>query len=272
GAAVCIAPLGMALLPSARDLAAGKSWGLVGVFGACGPFVLAKMLVGGRWDAWGTWVLALMGTAGLLVIVWLGAWKGLGRIGVVGALAMLSVVGLGLAAVSPVAGVGAVWLMALGAIVAGLEGERVGFAYGGAVVMAGGAVGGWLVVQGALTARYGLIAVMALPAVILVAALGWKKNELGKVGWVAVLVGVVLIASAIYPQAVIEWFARPAVEAMAGGVGAPVGLVRNWGIGLQVVSTNELALAALPATGIAVAVFLAWVVLYWIKTLMKVKM
>ena len=70
---------------------------------------------------------------------------------------------------------------------------------------------------------------------------------------------------AVYPQLVVEWIARPAAQAMAGGVAAATDLVSNWGIGLQVVSPAEVVLAALPATGIAVAVFLAWAVLYWVR-------
>jgi hypothetical protein len=228
------------------------------------------MLVGGRWDGWGTWVLALMGTAGLLVITWQSVWKGIGDDGVVGALAMVSVIGFGLATLSPMAGVGAVVLMALAAIVAGSASGMVGARYEGAVVLAGSVVGLWLVAQGALTARYGLVAVIVLPAAMLVAGI-WmngkdkdKEVSRGKARW-TVVVAVLLVVSAVFPQAVIEGFGRPVVEALAGGVGAPVGLVSNWGLGLQVVSPSEVVLAALPATGIGVAVFVAWVVLYWGK-------
>jgi hypothetical protein len=270
GVAVCALPVGALVLGKTRGWAAGRSRGLVELCIACGPFVLAKMLVGGRWDGWGTWVLALIGTAGLLVITWQSVWKGIGNIGVVGALAMLSVIGFGLATLSPMAGVGAVVLIALAAIVSGSESGGVGARYEGAAVLAGSGVGLWLVAQGALTARYGLVAVIVLPAAMLVAGI-WmngkdkdKEVSRGKARWM-VVVAVLLVVSAVYPQVVIEGFARPVAEALAGGVGAPVGLVSNWGLGLQVVSPSEVVLAALPATGIGVAMFVAWVVLYWGK-------
>jgi hypothetical protein len=79
------------------------------------------------------------------------------------------------------------------------------------------------------------------------------------------VVVVLLCVNAIYPQAAVEWLARPAVAAMAGGVAAPTEVVRNWGVGLQVVSTAEAVEASLPATGLAVGVFVAWVVLYWMR-------
>jgi hypothetical protein len=74
---------------------------------------------------------------------------------------------------------------------------------------------------------------------------------------------------AIYPQAAVEWVLRPAVGAMAGGVGFPSMLVANWGLGLTVESAQEHVLAALPATGIALALFLAWVALYWLRALAR---
>jgi hypothetical protein len=54
---------------------------------------------------------------------------------------------------------------------------------------------------------------------------------------------------------------------MAGGVGALAGLTTGWGVGLAVMSPDGLALAALPATGMGLAVFLAMVSLYWLKRL-----
>ncbi|HKP51399.1 MAG TPA: hypothetical protein VJ183_01975, partial [Chloroflexia bacterium] len=70
---------------------------------------------------------------------------------------------------------------------------------------------------------------------------------------------------AVYPQALAELVLKPAVGAMAGGVGALSTLTTDWGVGLSVVSGQGATLAALPATGIALTVFLAWVALYWLK-------
>jgi hypothetical protein len=67
---------------------------------------------------------------------------------------------------------------------------------------------------------------------------------------------------------VVEWFARPAVGAMAGGVGTTSNLVSRLGLGLVSIRPDESLSAALPATGIALAVFLAWVALYWLRGLL----
>jgi hypothetical protein len=242
---------------------------LSGLYAVCAPFVLAKMLVGGRWDAWGTWALALVGTGVLIMLAWEGGRREVRGTRVGQALAILCVVGLALAAVSPMAGLGAVVLLALAALVAGVEGKLQLCSYRGAMVLAGGVAGLWLISQGALAARYGVVAVVALPTIMVVMsghAPGEEAGRSSRVGvGVAAVIALIVGLGAVYPQAVVEWVARPAVQAMAGGVGAPTDLARNWGVGLQVVSPAELVLASLPATGMALAVFVAWVVLYWLK-------
>ncbi len=246
----------------------GKSPGLMALYGAGAPFILSKMLVGGRWDAWGTWTLALMGMVALLAIAWVtvstSGWKATpGQV-----FAGLSVAAFGLATLSPVAGLGAVLVLSLAAVLAAMGHHPNWNSYFGAVVVAGSLAGLWLLSHGALAAGYGLPGVAGLPIIIFVAGLAqWatKGGEQDRAGTVATATLVLLGISAIYPQWTVEWVAQPAVDAMAGGVAAPAGLVNNWGIGLQVASPGEVVLAALPATGIAVALFMAWVVLYWAK-------
>ena len=70
----------------------------------------------------------------------------------------------------------------------------------------------------------------------------------------------------VYPQALIEWVARPAVTSMPGGVGALRELTSEWGVGVEINSPTQ-TFAALPATGMALGVALALVALYWLKLL-----
>jgi hypothetical protein len=131
----------------------------------------------------------------------------------------------------------------------------------------------WLLSQGALVARYRLVAALLLPAVLFVSYYVRGESDAppskGPVRFVALLLACPLVLVVIYPQAAIEWVLRPAVGAMAGGVGVPSTLVTNWGLGLLVRSPQEVVLAAFPATGIALAVFLAWTVLYWLRGLAR---
>jgi hypothetical protein len=54
---------------------------------------------------------------------------------------------------------------------------------------------------------------------------------------------------------------------MAGGVGALTGVAVDWGVGMLMRTSQGTTPAALPSTGIALAVFLASVALYWLKQL-----
>lgn len=276
GVAACAGSVGGLFVE--RKSPTDASSGLMPIFAVSGPFVLAKMLVGGRWDAWGTWSLALMGTIALLAFMLWSIKEGTHPNGIVSALALLSVIAFALASLSPVAALGGVWLMVIAAIVTPIEDRRAWPRYAQPLIVAGAMVGLWLLASGALAARFGLIAVITLPVALLAAAMlrgseGIERepnNNVGKSQFGGgVLVIALLIVGAIYPQGIVEWVARPAVEAMSGGVSAPTALTRNWGIGLQVISPPELLLAALPATGIAVAVFLAWALLYWANLIAK---
>jgi hypothetical protein len=265
-------PVGMAVLWRALYRPENEAGGMPELYAACAPFLLAKMLVAGRWDAWGTWALALVGTIALLAWGWQVARSEGGGATPARVLAILCLVGFALAPLSPMAGVGAVILLALAALLAGGEESLGGRAYRGGLALAGGVAGLWLVSQGALSARYGVVVAVALPVIMLTLSgkgVGERVTRSQAAGVVAAIMVIILGLGAVFPQLVVEWMARPAAQAMAGGVGAATDLVSNWGIGLQVVSPAEVVLAALPATGIAVAVFLAWAVLYWVRGVIR---
>jgi hypothetical protein len=233
------------------------------------PFLLAKALVAAPWEGLGAWLLALMGTAlllGALLVLLFGA----SHINVaVTALAAVGIAGFGLAPLSPLAAAGAVALLLAGALWAMVP----TWSYRGALLLTGGLLGVWLLSQGALDARYRLVAALLLPAMLFVAYYARSESDAspskGLVGFVVLVLACPLILAAIYPQAAVEWVLRPAIGAMAGGVGVPSTLITNWGLGLLVRSAQEAVLAALPATGIALAAFLAWTVLYWLRGLAR---
>jgi hypothetical protein len=125
----------------------------------------------------------------------------------------------------------------------------------------------WLLGQGAATVGYAVVPVIALAGFALLALLLARGGDGVRLTWAALVAGVLLVIVAAYPQAAIDWAARPAVGAMAGGVGVPSALLTNWGLGLAVNAPNEAIVAALPATGVALAVLVAWALLRWLKLL-----
>ena len=188
-------------------------------------------------------------------------------------LAAMALIGLGLAPASPMAAMGAILLVGLGAflpLVSLLDGNEPYLRWARAATVAASVPGVWLVVQGAVEARYIVTAVVILPALMLAAYVGANGLRGGAGVSKAVLFAALLALAAIaaYPQAAVEWFARPAVGAMAGGVGASSRLVSEWGLGLVSTGHDESLTAALPATGVALAAFLAWVALYWLRGLL----
>ena len=230
-----------------------------------GPAVLARALVAAPWDAFGGWALALLGAAGmvgaLLTLVW-------GEAGVVGAATVLAagiVMGFGLASVSPPAAVGSAVLLLIGPVwlCAAMLGRRAW----AALLLAGAAPGAWLLGQGAQAGGYTVVLAIAPGGLALLALLLARGGEGPRLNWPAVAAGVLLSLVAVYPQAAVEWVGRPAVGAMAGGVGVPSGLLSNWGIGLALRAPDETLRATLPVTGIALAVLIAWAVLRWLKLL-----
>ena len=233
------------------------------------PILLVKALVAAPFDPFGLWILTLVGTLMLLVGAWFrlarGAPRHMHAFGWVWTGCIVAA--LGLATGSPLAAAGAVWLMLIGA---GLGSTMGAFALGSR--FAGNALavalpGLWLIAQGALDLRYGLVAALLLPC-LLVAIAGWTSGGTTSYRLPAFVVSLALTV-AIYPQLPVELAVRPAVQAMAGGVSALSTLAGDWGVGLMVRPTQARLSAGLPATGIMVALFFAFVTLYWLKRLVR---
>jgi hypothetical protein len=242
---------------------------LIALYILISPFPLAKALVAAPWDDFGVWLLALTGTGALFGSV-LAMLFSVGRtVGVVSAIAALGVVGFGLAPLSPLAATGAVALL----LVVALWTAYALPTYRGAFLLLACLPGVWLLTEGALDARYRLVAAILLPALLFLAYYVRRDSQAvqlrGPARLLSGLAAFLLVLVAIYPQAAVEWVLRPAVGAMAGGVGVPSTLVADWALGLLVRSPQEIVLASMPATGIALAVFLAWVALYWLRGLAR---
>jgi hypothetical protein len=229
-----------------------------------GPAVLARALVPAPWDAPGGWALALLGAAGMVGALLARAWgeRGLPAASVLAAAALM---GLGTAPVSAVTAVGAVLLLVVGPV--WLCCRTLGSRAWGALLLVGAAPGAWLVGQGAAAAGYAVVPVIAVGGLVLLALLLVPDGDGGKLTWAGMPAGALLALVAVYPQAAVEWVARPAAGAMAGGVGVPSGLLTNWGVGLALRAPDETLQAALPATGVALAVLVAWALLRWLKLL-----
>jgi hypothetical protein len=248
---------------------------LTGIYVMAAPCLPAKALVAAPWDLLGTWVLALVGMAGLfglsLNVVGLRGHARLGKFSVLAGLAAGAVVGFGLAPGSALAGAGAVMLVLAGTVWAAAPSAPRALGFGGALA------GMWLVSQGALDLRYGLVGAALVPMLALVMLAAGRRDvqqapgkpHMGTASGYAYALAIVAIAGltlmAVYPQAVMELAARPAVQAMAGGVGALTAVEVDRGLGLLVRSSQQVVLAALPASGMAVAVLLATVALYWLR-------
>jgi hypothetical protein len=261
--------------------AGSSSTVFLGIYAFVGPCLLAKALVAARWDPLGTWLLCLFGMAALLGNLY-------SAIAItntpIHTLASLHVsaaaVGFALAPGSPVAAMGAVALTLSGGLwivtLAGFPRQSGWRAAGGWSALLGGGLGVWAVSQGALETGYGVVAALLLPSgAFWILDFGfWPvlipiQDPRSKIqNQLLVWVGTIGLAmGAVYPQAVVEWVLRPAVGAMAGGVRALRGIALDWGVGVQVRALDETLVAAFPATGLAFALFLALVVLYWLKRL-----
>jgi hypothetical protein len=247
---------------------------LLGLYIVAAPYLLAKALVAGPWEPAGAWGLALLGTVGLAagaVIRLIG--REAEGLSAVSGLASIVIIGLGLATGSPLAAAGAIGVALASAFLVGVG--------DGAWLLLGAVPGVWMISQGALDLGYGVVVGVLLPVVVVWSVQEWAGSwavpnssraplhRLGsKTSKAALVIGLVIVLlGVVYPQVVVEGVLRPAVAAMAGGVGTPASLVSDWGVGLLIRSPQETLLAALPATGIALAVFLAWVALYWLKKL-----
>jgi hypothetical protein len=254
--------------PNERDEA------LAGLYVLFMPALLAKALVAAPWEPVGVWALALLGTIGLL-----------GAIGAVVfsfrrtnvavlafALASITMVAFGLAPGSPLAAAGGLAIMLIGSLWVPLAGVQTWGQYRAFTLVIGAFAGVWLISQAALNMGYGVVVALMLPS-LLALMLVIARNEISKdtLSRAAIASGsfiaLLLIIGATYPQILVQVVLRPAVQSMAGGVPALSTLRVDPGVGLLVFAPQGTILASLPATGIAVAVLLAFVTLYWLKKL-----
>ncbi|HYP41369.1 MAG TPA: hypothetical protein VEX13_13500 [Chloroflexia bacterium] len=272
----------------------GKGTPLLGLYAMAAPYLLAKALVAAPWDALGIWVLTLSGTVVLAGSVATAVLTRTTYISVAaGAYTGAALIGFALAPGAPLAAAGAVAILLSGVLwLAAWAGvSDISATYRAPMLLMGAVPGVWLIAQGALSLRYGLAAAILLPAMLLAAlAAGptWVSLKLrhtkaklpdttppplthhaSRITYhpPPIIAIILLLLSALYPQVAVEGVLRPVVQAMAGGVSALAGVSSDWGVGMSVMSPDGVALAALPATGIGLAVFLAMVSLYWLKRL-----
>lgn len=245
---------------------------LAALYALAAPYTLAKMLVAAPWHPIGAWLLVLLGMVAVLIGVYVAyvSQRQQRNKAVAGVLVGTSMVGFGIAANSPLAATGATWVMLLGLFwtVAG------GWRWAEVVALMAVLPGVWMVSQAALDTGYGVVAALLLPAYILLAGLvslrgHTAQGALTRLRWIGATSVAFTLAAVAMPQLVVETMLRPAVRTMAGGVGALTSLEADWGVGILVRTVQGTVPAALPATGIALAVFLAAVVLYWLKQLAR---
>ncbi|MEA2572740.1 MAG: hypothetical protein QOH93_38 [Chloroflexia bacterium] len=231
------------------------------------PYTLAKMLVTAPWHPVGAWLLVLLGMLALLMGLYAAyVSQTRQRDSAFGySLVGIAIVGFGIAVNSPLAAVGATWVMLLGLSWVVVRGWR----WAEAVTFVAISPGLWMVSQAALDTGYGVVAVLILPACILLAVLTLSARHETARGWYwpGVVAAMLSVVAAVLPQTVIEFILRPAVRAMAGGVGALTTLTVDWGVGTLVRTAQGTVPAALPATGLGLAVLLAGMLLYWLKQL-----
>lgn len=266
-----------------RRTQAGDSSSLAGaslmsLYSLAGVALLARMLVAAPWPPVAAWTMVGLGMMALLV----GAYALYASDGGIGLAAPVltgtAITGLGMASTSPAATAGAIWVL-----LAGLLTVATGQPSGGSISVRNSRVlvllaplpGVWLISQGALDTGYWIVAVFLLPAYALVTLQSAQRvethppNQAGKARILVQAAATLLAACAVLsPQLPLVWVVRPMVGAMAGGVGAMARLDLDWGVGLMLRSAQETVSAGLPATGVAVGVFLAAVALYWLKQLL----
>ncbi|HEX8598357.1 MAG TPA: hypothetical protein VF952_07540 [Chloroflexia bacterium] len=253
-----------------RDKNEGANAPLTALYALIAPYILAKMLVTAPWHPVGAWLLVLFGMLTLLIggyqaYVAYVSQEQQGHRPFSYALVGMALVGFGIAANSPLGAAGATWVMLVGLpwIVARW------WRWAEIATLVAVVPGLWMLSQAALDTGYGVVAALLLPAYVLVAALTFFRRYETSLGWrwpVTLAVVLSLLAAAL-PQVVVEAMLKPAVRTMAGGVGALTTVGIEWGVGMLVRTAQGTVPAALPATGMGLAVFLAAVVLYWLKQL-----
>ncbi len=253
---------------------------LLGLYCMAAPYLLVKALVAAPWNPTGMWSLTFLGTVGLLgSVITSAGLQGVARIPAIASVqAAVSVIGFGMSPGSPLAAMGAValllsgtlWIAAMTIAPAGDTAWSWIRVLGGWGTLLGSSVGIWAIAQGAIGLRYGLVAAVLLPAGAMM-LLDDGDNVVHRPSSIVyrLFLAALLIATSILPQGLVEWVLRPAMSAMAGGVGALRFVSSEWGVGLLVSSGDDTVLAALPATGIALAVALALITLYWLARLLR---
>jgi hypothetical protein len=254
-----------------RSAAGSSNHPLIALYAMAAPFVLAKALVAAPWEPLGAWALTLIGMLALVASV-----------GVLitareryapeyaPVFASAAVISFGLAPLSPLAAMGGLAVVLAGLLV--LPTNRGG-AWERAALLMALFQGVWFVAQGALAQGYDVIAILLLP-ILAIALLFVGRSPQPTASSVFpegnhAHYGLQLIAALlyIYPQALVWLALQPGVSAMAGGVDALNRLSVDWGVGLRVEGAGGVLLAALPATGVVVVIFLAWAALYWLRRL-----
>lgn|GEM_PF-4518740 len=248
---------------------------LAGLYVLFMPALLARALVAAPWEPVGTWTLALLGTIGLLGAIGTAvfSFKRTRAAALAFALASLATIAFGLAPGSPLAAAGGLAVMLAGSLcvplaVAGIWGQYRAF-----ILLMGAFAGLWLISQAALNMGYGVVTALTLPCLLALTVVLSRNETLKDIRSMAAiasgsLIALILIIGATYPQIVVQMVLRPAVQTMAGGVPALSTLRVDPGVGLLVLAPQGTILASLPATGIAVAVLLTFVTLYWLKKLL----
>ena len=245
---------------------------MLALYMVCAPYILARALVAARWDAVGAWSLVLLGTLAFMV----GSTASLakGDKGLPAATyAGTAIAGFGLATSAPLAAAGAVVLLLAGVLAPALSAHGTITRKVSLLVSLPGL---WAISQAALTSGYGLVATALLPAWV-VLALPQKTGEAakgeparpgsGRGKLLTLLTAIAAFAAVFFPQLLLEYVLRPVIGAMPGGVGALFAARTEWGLGVLAVAADSTLLAAWPATGIAVALGLALVTLYWLQRL-----
>ncbi|MDQ3706986.1 MAG: hypothetical protein M3437_17540, partial [Chloroflexota bacterium] len=250
-----------------NEVEQGANARLTALYALAAPYILAKMLVGAPWHPVGAWLLVLVGMLALLIGLYQAyiSQERQGHRPVSYALVGISMAGFGIAANSPLGAAGATWVMLVALPHIVVRGRR----WAELAALVAVVPGLWMVSQAALDAGYGVVAALLLPTYVLVAAFTISNTpETAPARRLTGIVAVALSSLALaLPQVVVETMLRPAVRTMAGGVGALTTLGIDWGVGMLARAAQGTVQAALPATGVALAVFLAAVVLYWLKQL-----
>jgi hypothetical protein len=253
----------VAWVQRAHEVSGGLAGPVLALYALAAPVILAKALVAAPWEPLGAWVLALLGAMALVGCVSaLSSRRDISTQWLASVCASVAITGFGLASLSPLAAMGALAILLAGFFISiysyGDGWERV-------LLIASSFLGLWLISQAALTEGYSMVAMLLLPIFAVVVLHARRTQELLTAPSTVYRLSSIFIALifAAYPQAIVWLALQPGVSAMAGGVGAPGQLSLDWGVGVWVEGAGGVFLAALPATAIAVVVFVVWTALHF---------